>query len=254
MNVVAIDSAATLERRADRIRSLMTSMVKNTIAIGAELDKAREQFPLGPRNRRMGWQTWLKKEFNISLDWAARLILVNRKFAHRLIDNQPMPTLHVLDYLAKSTTPGAAVDEILERVQKGEKISKAKAKKIARKTLPGPKAANKMARESGKPVEASDGYVYLGATDEQAKESKQRLTVVYALKEAIATIAATSQNMSAVEFLEYGMPHQLWKPDEEQQIEQTLQFLKDLEKAWPKRRDEIREYFKKAKASRESKQ
>jgi hypothetical protein len=253
MNVVALDNAATLDRRAERIRKLMTSMVTNTLAIGDELDKAREAFPAGPKNRRMGWQTWLKKEFNISLAWATRLILVNRKFAHRLDSTKPMPTLHLLDYLAQTTVPGAAVDEILERTQKGEKIGKRKAKKIVQQKLPGPKAANKMARETGKPVEASDGYVYFGATDEQVKDSNQRLTVTYALKEAIATIAATSQNMSAVEWLNYAQPWTLWKPDEESAIEQALDFMKELMKAWPKRRDEAREQIKQTIAKREIK-
>ena len=238
MNVVNIASNMTLERRATKIRNLMGDMVGNTLAIGAELLEARATFPVGPKNKLMGWPTWLRNEFKISSDWAGQLIRSYQKFGHLLADGKELPTQKVLNYLASDHVPDSGSAEVIARVRKGEKIGKDKAKKIIAKHLPSPKKANEMARDTGKPVTASDGYVYLGATEEQVKESTERRTVIYAVREAIEKIATL--RMTADEWLEYAAPHQLWKAREEDQIERALDWMTALNKAWPKKRDQIR--------------
>lgn len=230
--VIEPDKVA-LDRRAEKIRGLMANMVKNTIAIGAELAKAYESFPIGPKGQRMGWKTWLKEQCNIKQNWAGTLIRTNQKFGHLLGNAERVPSASVLEFLARDSVTDAARTEVIIRHRKGEKISKKKAKAIARKHLPGPKAANKQARETGKPVEASDGYVYLGATDEQMYKAAQRRTVVYGAREAIETLSAIQ--LTATEFLEFALPHQLWRKDNQQQIEQAYGWLGDLRKEWEKR-------------------
>jgi hypothetical protein len=234
-NVVMLQTA-----RAVHIRKLMSDMVGNTLAIGDELAKARETFPPGgPKNKRAGWATWLRNEFQMSTSWAAKLIQVHHKFGGVLArGGRGLPSQKVLAYLAQDNVPDAAREEAIEHIKKGKKLSKVGAKKLAAKHRPSPKQANKLAQETGKPVEASDGYVYLGATEQQVKESAQRRTIVYAVREAIQCISAVT--LSAQDFLEYAAPHQLWKAREEDQIERALDWIKDLAKAWPKKREQLR--------------
>jgi hypothetical protein len=85
----------------------------------------------------------------------------------------------ILEFLARETTPKAGRKEIMRRLKEGERVSRKRAKKIADKHRPKPKQAAKLARETGKPVLASDGYIYLGATDEQARKADERRTVVF---------------------------------------------------------------------------
>lgn len=235
--VVPLRPSVPLERRAQRIRNLMTDMVRNALGIGEELSNAYETFPLGPKKTRMGWKTWLKT-IGLSNSYAISLIQVYRKFGYLNADGVQVPAIKVLRLLVREVTPESARQEVLDRVKGGERIGEPKAKNIVQKHLPSPKKANEIARETGKPTAASDGYVYLGATAEQARESVERRTLVYSAKEAIKTLAEIS--ITAEEFLEYAAPHQLWKAREEQQIDDALEWLRALHKAWPEKRNQIR--------------
>jgi hypothetical protein len=222
-----------LQARAAHIRKLMSGMVSNTLAIGEELEKARETFPIGPKGQRMGWATWLRNEFQMSSEWAKKLIQAQRKFGHLGAAGTELPSQKVLVFLARDTVPDAARDEVMAEVAKGKKVGAEKAKAIARKHLPSPKKANALARETGKPVEASDGYVYLGATDEQMHKAAQRRTAVYSVREAVETLSKVE--LKATDFLEYALPHQLWKKRNQHEIKKALRWLNELNVAWKKR-------------------
>jgi len=240
MNVVSIaDQQATLERRAERIRKLMADMARNIIAIGGELDAARGSFEVGPKGKLMGYTTWLRKEFNLGPDYASVLIRINRKFGYLLThrSSENLPSMNVLRLLVQPKVPQSARQEVIDRVGKGEKIGRPTAKKIVRKHLPSPKKANELARDTGKPVEASDGYVYLGATDKEVSDAKEKRTVVYGAREAIATLSEISGHMTAQQFLDYAAPHQLVAFEKDaKQIRKAADWLEDLDKAWAKRK------------------
>lgn len=224
-------NSMALNRRAERIRSLMVDMTHNLLTIGRELVEARRAFPTGPNGEPMGWSKWVKKEFNFSKSWAGRLMAVTRKFGE--VPKGHLIPIKVLIYLARRETPEAGRKEVMRRIAQGEHIGEGKAKKIVQKHLPSPKKANEIAKQTGKPTVASDGYVYLGADAKDVKQSAERRTVVYAVRDAVSCLATI--DLTATEFLEYAMPHQLWKAKEEHEIKDALKWLQALSKAWGER-------------------
>jgi hypothetical protein len=233
-NVVPMEAEISRERRAERIRKLMADMAHNTLAIGGELERAQETFEIGPNGQRMGWRSWLKTEFKLGLNWANSLIRAHRKFGHLIGSADRLPSASVLIFLGREATPKAATQEVLKRTAKGETVGRIGSQEIVKKHLPSPKKANAIAKQTGTPTAASDGYVYLGASDADVKQSAQRRTVVYAVREAVETIAKVQ--VSAEDFLEYALPHQLWKAKNEHQIKQAADWLGALSHAWAKRR------------------
>jgi hypothetical protein len=233
MGTIVPLETATLSASSKRIRHLMVDMAKNALALGAELSTALEHFPVGPRGQRMGWKRWLKDECALSDSYAKRLIQVHGKFGHLARGSREMPSLRVLALLVPQKIPESARTEVLERHAKGERVGAGKAKEIVKKHLPSPKKANEIAQQTGKPTTASDGFVYLGASDGEIKDSVARRTQVYAVREAVNCLA--TQKLSAADFLEYAHPHQLWKARDEHEITDAIEWLSDLNSRWGKR-------------------
>jgi len=231
--VVPMDKAG-LERRADRIRGLMADMTKDIMAIGAELIKARELFPVGPNRSRLGWSAWIKREFDMRKNTANAFIRTFEKFGD--VRGQ-LPTQTVLRYLGKESVSDAARTEVILRHNRGEKVTLKKAKRIVQRSLPSPAKANEQAMETGKPVQASDGYVYFGASKEQVSAAQDKRTVVYSLREAVATIYGISHTMTAEEFLSYAAPHQLLAfQKNDALIDDAAKWLGDLQRAWGRKK------------------
>ena len=112
---------AFIQSQAEAIRGLMKQTAESVIDIGRRLLIVKKRLP-----GQFG--EWISVEFDWSHDTAGRFMNV----AERLGDNphyaEFKPT--VLYALAKPSTPDAAIDEALERVEAGEDLSVADAKKI----------------------------------------------------------------------------------------------------------------------------
>lgn len=233
--LVRIDDATARERHARRIHDLMAKWSQHTMALGKELKEAQETFPLErmiqkgrPVLVRLGWNQWLKAEFGITPQWANTLMHVHEKLS-RYGDDLPMAGT-VMIQLAKSATRESARREIVDRSRRGERITTREAKKIITKHLPKPSEANKQARATGKPVAASDGYIYFGANKEEASKIEQRRGVVFAVRRAIETLA--TMEVTPLQFLDYALPHQLHKFDEGGRLHRATKWLNALNDAW----------------------
>lgn len=234
--VVQANVTSLREAKAKRIRELMQSWSENAIQLGVELIAARETFEIGPRGKIMGWERWLKAEAGISAPHARKLIRIGKKFGDRDRARSGLPkvAVDVLSLLARADTPEEAQREIVRLRDIGESVGISRAKQIVEKHLPPPKKANKIAKETGKPTRASDGYLYLGGDDKEVKESTERRTVVYAVRRAVETLAKMETTPTA--FLAIALPHQLWTEAEEPQIEEAAKWLNALKAAWAMRK------------------
>lgn len=230
-NVVRLPSA--LEAHAKRIHKLLEAWADNTIELGTELKAARDQFPrVG--TRRPGWKNWVKSEAGISVDHAYNLIRVADKFGGRQLPKGV--SREIMRYLTVKKVPESAETEIISRIGKGETISKRHAQKIIKEhRFPKPTEANKQAKETGQPVQASDGYIYFGTSKADAQAGEDRRTVVYGVRRAIETLAEIE--LTPLNFIKFMLPHQRWDHTEEKQIEKAREWLNELAKEWSKWED-----------------
>jgi hypothetical protein len=220
------------EVAAKRIKVLMEKWTANTLALGAELAKSAETFQQLPNGRRPGFMKWAKATTGLAQSHVSKLLSVHRKFGHR--SEEIKLSGKVMFLLAKDDVPESARQEVIGRAAKGERIGGGEAKKIAAKhKLPGPKVANAQAKEEGRPVLASDGNIYFGGSEAQAKEGEDRRTMVFGVRRALEHLG--SINLTGRQFLDYALPHQLWEPDEAKIIKQALRWLTDLDEAWENR-------------------
>jgi hypothetical protein len=221
---------------AKRIRELMQNWTANTLALGAELSKAQETFHPHPKNPRTrpGFIKWAKQSTGLSQGHISNLIIIYQKFGHRRGANKLAG--NVMSLLARKDVPESARVEVSTRAERGEHIGRGEAKKIAQKhKLPTPKAANQQAKEEGRPVRASDGNIYFGGSEQQAKQGEERRTMVFGVRRALEHLAGIK--LTGRQFLEYALPHQLWTEEEAVVIKQALQWLTDLKEAWDKREE-----------------
>jgi hypothetical protein len=224
------------EAMAQRIKSLMHDWTANTLALGAELTAAAETFPVNPKrpNERPGFERWARQATGLSQGHINTLLHVHRKFGHR--GGNPRLASNVMRLLSRSDVPESARLEALSRAEKGEHIGHLEAKKIAKvHKLPAPKAANAQAKDEGRPVLASDGYIYFGTDPGRAKEGEDRRTMVYGVRKALETLGGI--HLTGKQFLSYALPHQLWDDDEAKIIKQALRWLTDLDAAWDTRQE-----------------
>jgi hypothetical protein len=177
----------------------------------------------------LGWKAWVKTELKLSPDHADKLIRAYQKFGARPGGTAGLSNA-VLLILSNHSTPPTAITEVFERAERGERVSKRGARAIVKQHHPKPAKANEIARKTGKAVLASDGYLYLGATQKEVAEGNLRRTVVYDVRDAVHTLA--SIKITPREFLEFAFPHQLWKPKEAAEIAVALEWLQELNRVW----------------------
>jgi hypothetical protein len=218
--------------KAARIRDLMQRWTDNSIQLGLELKAVYESFDeIGAHGIPVGWEKWLKSEIGFRHPYALGFIRVAEKFGD--LDTKGL-SFRVLRFLTLETTPEGGTRDVLRRAKRGEKVGRVKAERIVNKHRPPPKEANKIARDTGKPTLASDGFLYLGGTKEDVKESTERRTLVYAVRRAIETLSTVEA--SPTQFLDTAMPYQLWTKREERQIDDALRWLTALKAAWSVRK------------------
>jgi hypothetical protein len=220
---------------AKRIRDLMQDWTQNTLDLGAELAKVRETFPTNPRRARVerpGFMKWCKQSTGLGESQIGALIRSYEKFGQHDRAGQKLP-YHVMRILAADSVPEAARQEAIERKASGGKIAEKEAKEIAnRHRLPSAKAANEQAKDEQRPVLASDGYIYFGTDPDKAKQGEDRRTMIYGVRRALETLA--NIELTANQFLNYALPHQLWTKEEAAVIKHALRWLKSLDAAWDK--------------------
>jgi hypothetical protein len=227
-NVVKLPSV--LEGFTKRIHKLMDDWSKNTIELGKELLAARENFPL-VKGARPGWQNWIRDQVGIDPRTAYNFMKVAEKFG----SSRELPAIsrRILVMLAQDTVPDAGKNEVIERIRKGERVTARHAGKIiAEHRYPKPTEANKQAKETGQPVQASDGYIYFGTSKSDAQLGEDRRTVVYGVKDAIEALAEVE--LTPLNFIKFMLPHQRWDHNEEKKIEKARLWLNELAKEWNK--------------------
>ena len=233
-NVVAFRKA-----KAVLLHELGEKWAENTIEIGRELVAVRDTFPQrhpsNHRSPRPGWHDWIKTDCEFERSHTNQFIRIYEKFGVAGLPG--IKSSELLGYLSRDTVPDDVREEIVKRIKGGEIIGKRKAVGIVKERttpqIPKPSKARKIARDTGVPTQASDGNIYFGATEKQEVEINKRIEIVGGIRNAIERIAEVE--MTAEEFLEYALPHQLWKHDEVDQIHDASNWLNDLMKAWKDR-------------------
>jgi hypothetical protein len=106
----------TLDKLAADIRAYAKKTFEDIVAIGRLLTEAKKQAGHG------NWLSWLDKEFGWSAETAANFTRVYaRRAIFQKIRNMARCTPTVLYALAKA--PGEVLDQLLERVERGEVVS-----------------------------------------------------------------------------------------------------------------------------------
>jgi hypothetical protein len=222
---------------AERIRQLMANWSANTLELAAELAKAAETFPVNPKrpDERPGFSKWAVQQTGLTRNYVSALLQIHHKFGggggghHRLAGN-------VMRLLSFQHVPESARIEAISRSQQGEVVGRDTVKKIvAKHKLPTPKAANQQAKEEGRPVLASDNFIYFGTDPDKAKEGEDRRTMVYGVRKALDVLG--NIKLTGRQFLSYALPHQLWSDEEAKIIKQSLRWLTSLDAAWEARGD-----------------
>jgi hypothetical protein len=220
------------EAPAERIKQLMLTWTHNTLALAAELTKAASTFPVDARGRLLGFQAWAHGATGLSKTQIHMLLQVHKKFGVRSVE--PRLAQHVMIMLSHKNVPESARQEALKRAEAGEHVGAGTAKKIIKvHKHPPPKTANQQAKEEGRPVLASDGYIYFGTDPGRAKEGEDRRTMVYGVRKALEVLG--NIHLTGRQFLNYALPHQLWSEEEAKIIKQALRWVTDLDQAWASR-------------------
>jgi Protein of unknown function (DUF3102) len=117
-----------LDEHADAIRKLGKRAFDDMVAIGRHLTEAKALAGHG------NWLPWLEREFGWHQTTATRFMeaheAVKSGKLSKLLDSKFLISPSALCMLAKPSTPLTAVDEILERAERGEKVTTAEVEKI----------------------------------------------------------------------------------------------------------------------------
>lgn len=233
--------ATVLRTAAHGTRSDLDRSARGFLDAGEKLRKARDVFnaeiPLNLRRGQKTWSAWLATEIGISREFAAKLILVAEKFAKALgsrREHVPELSFKVMRALAPAWVTEEARQEVVDRAGDGEVITEDRAKEIARDhAFPTPSEARGQARETGIPVEASDGMVYTGATREEEQEQDDRRDLIFNVKRSIDDLAKLE--VSAEEWLETARSWQLFSPEETENLSRAAEWLTELQQLWEQR-------------------
>ncbi len=220
----------------DRIHKLMDNWTENAIDIGVTLLAAQQKFTRErDRSGRMsyvGWAKWAQETTGLSDAYVRNLTAIAKRFGRDT--SRPKVAVRVLKLLVAKSTPSAARREIERRMKRGDKIQTSHVERAIEKHRPKPAEANKIAKETGKAVLASDGYIYLGADKADVKEATAKRTVIFAIRGAIETLAEVQ--LSPQQLLDMALPHQLLRLNEGNQIPRAATWLVKFSRAWRRRR------------------
>jgi hypothetical protein len=137
---------------AKRIHELSQQWAENTIALGSEFKRVRDTFPAagqddgvgaptssGDHSKRPGWHDWVKANTTWSHQQVSSFIRVAEKFGGRSL---PANVSHsLLEFLARDHVPEQAREEVLARIEAGEKLGRAQAQEMVGGKRSAPKGA-----------------------------------------------------------------------------------------------------------------
>ncbi len=118
--------------RVHKIKYLQNRAVRDLIDIGTYLIEVKEKIGHGR------FENWVKTEFSLRPGTAKRCMAVARKFkSNKLFDLVDLEKIDIsASYvLASETTPQKALEEAVDRIKKGERISHSKAIELREKYL-----------------------------------------------------------------------------------------------------------------------
>jgi len=203
--------------------------VDGVLELGEVLLEGKEFFPKtnmsGSRFERPGYKEWVTASFSLTPKHANVFIRTFKKFGAAGVPSGL--SFASLQILGREGTPAEVVSEVFDRAASGEIIGRPTVRKmIAQKKRPTPQQARADARSTGKPVEASDGNIYLGATKEEEAENDRRIATVYGLKNAVEAIA--NIGLTPKDFVGLAALHERWWEKDQWALKSASEFLKNL--------------------------
>jgi hypothetical protein len=118
------ETRIVVQQRTGEIKDLVRTTAENIMQIGEKLLEVQVKLGSGQ------FDAWLESEFSWSRRTAYNFISVHKQFQGRANFAQMEIATSALYLLAAPSTPAGAVDEALERADKGERISHGMAKEI----------------------------------------------------------------------------------------------------------------------------
>ena len=137
---------------------------------------------------------------------------------------------------------GKEAPDLAEKIEAGELTINAATQEIAARKivtgpegqverLPTPSEAKRIARETHRPVAASDNRIYFGATDEEAEESLRVQEQTYGGVDAIKFLADMHGKTDPPHWLSEAYSHMLIELESEH-IDHAIEWLQGLRKCW----------------------
>lgn len=205
------ETATHLRGAAEKIRGHGRRAAQHIVEIGRELLGVRARL-----HQEGTFLTWLRAEFDWSHMTAYRFMRVAERFTNLVTAGVPFEIdVSALYVLAEAKTPEAAREAVVEAALEGCRVTHAQANAAvgaaeqAREQgkgpaeqraaaaqaarLPTPSQARKQAAEIGRPVLASDGYLYSGKSKAQGKAEEAHTQRIFAYVNPIRALAETQQ-------------------------------------------------------------
>jgi hypothetical protein len=162
------DVRAFVKERETLIREMAKRTAQGIVLIGQWLTEVKERLPHGE------WLPWLKTEFGWSQPTAWRFMNVYEQFKLCNLNNLEID-VSALYLIAAPSTPEPVVREVIQRAEKGEPMTRAKAEEVLedyrrRNELPSPGVARSIAIATGKHTAADNGYYIPPVTHERQQE------------------------------------------------------------------------------------
>lgn len=121
--LLSSDTRVFVLEKTDETQWLLKKTAENIILIGKNLQAVKDRLPHGM------FLPWLKSEFGLSQKTANNFVHVAERFEGKLVKFTNL-SVSALYALAAPDTPQDAIDEALQRAERGEKITHALAKQI----------------------------------------------------------------------------------------------------------------------------
>lgn len=178
-----------VKQRALSIHETARRTAEGIIRIGQWLTEVKERLEHGQ------WLPWLKGEFGWSHDTASRFMRVYQAVKLRNLRNLNLD-VSALYLIAAPSTPEPVKREVVERAERGEPMTRAKAIEVlqdyqSRVKLPPPAVARQIAIATGEATPASN-HTYILPMSKQAEEAlTEEITKANALYYAMETLAKT---------------------------------------------------------------
>jgi hypothetical protein len=197
------DNRAFIKFRADLIHQTARKTANGIVQIGKWLSEVKERLPHGQ------WLPWLKGEFGWSQRTAYRFVEVYDKVKLAKLANLNLD-VSALYLIAAPSTPEPVVKEVIERLNRGEPMTNAKAQEVleeykSRAELPSPAVARQIAIATGKATAASDNTYVLPMSKKDSEALGEEMVKIRGLYDAMQKLAET--DITPEQMVELGRKH-----------------------------------------------